>query len=170
MSYDKYGQQYVTEDELVRMIHINPDLDLSKVLLDEPKRFNHYNRILYTGFPRIERYKKPACSVEEFDEANRTNWHMPEEYQKLDIMKWLMDQCETEEEMDRVAEELYLYVDRNLIPLLQFLKYMIDTFREEKVVWGVGRGSSVSSYVLYLLGVHKVNSLKYNLDVHEFLR
>jgi DNA polymerase III alpha subunit len=47
---------------------------------------------------------------------------------------------------------------------------MVDTFREEKIVWGVGRGSSVASYVLYLLGVHKVDSLKYNLNVDEFLR
>jgi DNA polymerase III alpha subunit len=42
--------------------------------------------------------------------------------------------------------------------------------RDNNIVWGVGRGSSVSSYVLYLLGVHRVNSLYYDLDIHEFLR
>jgi DNA polymerase III alpha subunit len=41
---------------------------------------------------------------------------------------------------------------------------------QNNVVWGVGRGSSVASYVLYLLGVHKIDSLKYNLDIHEFLK
>ena len=54
--------------------------------------------------------------------------------------------------------------------VLQFLKYMVDTLRENNIVWGVGRGSSVASYVLYLLGVHKVNSIKYDLDPTEFLR
>jgi len=42
--------------------------------------------------------------------------------------------------------------------------------QENKVIWGVGRGSSVASYVLYLIGVHRVNSMYYNLDVGEFLR
>jgi len=170
MSYDEYGQQYLTEDELVEMIHINPDLDLTKVLLEEPKKFNHFNRTLYAGFPKITRYKRPACSVEEFDKSNQAHWYMPKEYKKFDIVTWLSDQCETQEQFNRVAEELELYDERDLIQLLQFLKYMVDTFREEKVVWGVGRGSSVSSYVLYLIGVHKVDSLKYNLDVGEFLR
>jgi len=47
---------------------------------------------------------------------------------------------------------------------------MVDTFRKNNVVWGVGRGSSVSSYVLYLLGVHRVDSIKYKLNINEFLR
>lgn len=170
MSYDEYGQQYLTEDELLEMIHINPELDLSRVLLEEPKKFNHYNRLLYTGFPIIKRYKKPACSVEDFDKSNQAHWFMPKEYKKFDIVTWLSRQCQTKEQLDRVAKELELFDKRDLIPLLQFLKYMIDTFREENVVWGVGRGSSVASYVLYLIGVHKVDSLKYNLDVGEFLR
>jgi DNA polymerase III alpha subunit len=37
-------------------------------------------------------------------------------------------------------------------------------------VWGVGRGSSVASYVLFLIGVHRIDSMKYNLDYKEFLR
>jgi DNA polymerase III alpha subunit len=42
--------------------------------------------------------------------------------------------------------------------------------RSNNIVWGVGRGSSVASYVLYLLGVHKVDSIKYGLDIREFLK
>jgi DNA polymerase III alpha subunit len=41
---------------------------------------------------------------------------------------------------------------------------------ENHVIWGVGRGSSVASYVLYLLGVHRIDSMFYDLDVSEFLR
>ena len=170
MSYDEYGQQYLTEDELVEMIHINPELDVGKVLLDNPMDFNFANRKLYAGYPNIKRYEKPSCPIETFDEINQSAWHMPDEYREFDIVGWLVEQCKTDEQTLRVAEELELYDARNLIPLLQFLKYMIDTFRKNKVVWGVGRGSSVSSYVLYLLGVHKTDSMKYNLDVTEFLR
>jgi DNA polymerase III alpha subunit len=54
--------------------------------------------------------------------------------------------------------------------LLKYLKYLVDTMRENKIVWGVGRGSSVASYALYLIGVHKVDSIKYQLDINEFLK
>ena len=95
---------------------------------------------------------------------------MPEEYQNLDIAQWLLDQCKTQEELQRVGEELILYQERNLFDLLRQLKYVVDTWRKNKIVWGVGRGSSVASYVLYLLGVHRINSMYYDLDVREFLR
>ena len=57
--------------------------------------------------------------------------------------------------------------NRNLFPVLKVLIYIIDTMRKNNLVWGIGRGSSVASYVLYLIGVHKVDS-KYNLDIKEF--
>ena len=57
-----------------------------------------------------------------------------------------------------------------MIDLLRWLKYFVDTMRSNNLTWGVGRGSSVASYVLYLLGVHKVDSIKYKLDLKEFLR
>ncbi len=63
-----------------------------------------------------------------------------------------------------------MFEERGLMPVLQLLIYIIDTMRKYNKLWGVGRGSSVSSYVLYLLGVHKVDSYKYNLDIKEFLK
>jgi DNA polymerase III alpha subunit len=95
---------------------------------------------------------------------------MPDEYKQLDIAQWLLDKCQTQEELQRVGKELLLYQERNLFPLLQQLKYVIDTWRANRIVWGVGRGSSVASYVLYLIGVHQINSLYYDLDIAEFLR
>jgi DNA polymerase III alpha subunit len=66
--------------------------------------------------------------------------------------------------------ELQEFQARDMMPLLNFLLYMVDTMRENNIVWGVGRGSSVASYVLYLIGVHRINSMKYNLDYKEFFR
>ena len=51
-----------------------------------------------------------------------------------------------------------------------FMKYLVDTLRKNNIIWGVGRGSSVASYVLYLLGVHRIDSLYYDLDITEFLK
>ena len=57
-----------------------------------------------------------------------------------------------------------------MYPVLRFLVYFTDTLRDKNIVWGVGRGSSVASYVLYLIGVHRINSIRYNLDITEFLK
>jgi DNA polymerase III alpha subunit len=66
--------------------------------------------------------------------------------------------------------ELSMFIHHNLIDVLKYLKYLVDTMRSNNVVWGVGRGSSVASYCLYLLDVHKIDSLKYDLDIKEFLK
>jgi len=63
-----------------------------------------------------------------------------------------------------------MYQERNLFDLLKYLHYLVDIMKQNNVIWGVGRGSSVSSYVLYLLGVHRINSMFYDLDPGEFLR
>jgi DNA polymerase III alpha subunit len=109
-------------------------------------------------------------SVEEYDAVCQDNWFMPEEYKTLDIETWTLEQCGTEEEFNRVQDELDAFKQRNMINLLRWLKYFVDTCTQHDIVWGVGRGSSVASYVLYKIGVHRIDSIKYNLDWQEFLR
>jgi DNA polymerase III alpha subunit len=99
-----------------------------------------------------------------------SNWFIPKEYQNLDIAQWLLDQCKSAQETDRVLEELELYYQHNMVPVLSVMKYIVDTLRANNVLWGVGRGSSVSSYCLYLIGIHKINSIKYNLPLEEFFK
>jgi hypothetical protein len=109
-------------------------------------------------------------SVEEYDRQQQQTWHMPAEYQQLDIAVHILSLCNTAEQLQRAGEELLLYQDRELFDLLRYLKYLVDTMKLHNVVWGVGRGSSVASYVLYLLEVHRIDSMFYDLDPSEFLR
>jgi len=109
-------------------------------------------------------------SVEQFDQYMQSNWNMPDEYKQYDIVDWLYCNCKTVEQKDRVTEELQAFAQRDMIMLLKWLKYFVDTCSKKQIVWGIGRGSSVASYVLYLIGVHSVDSMKYNLDWREFLR
>jgi DNA polymerase III alpha subunit len=111
-----------------------------------------------------------AYSIADFDQALQSDWFMPEEYKLYDIVDWLYCECKTMEQKNRVTEELKAFAERDMIMLLKWLKYFVDTCEKEGVLWGVGRGSSVASYVLYLIGVHSVDSIKYNLDWREFLR
>lgn len=178
MNYDQYGQAWTTPDELFDMLYQNPELDTGRFLVKmgsdrSAKEAGQYNSSVlefYSDFPKINFIREIDVPVEEFHQQQQSNWHMPDEYKTLDIAKWLLDQCNTDEELQRVGKELLLYQERDLFDLLKYLKYAVDTFRKNRIVWGLGRGSSVSSYVLYLIGVHKINSIYYDLDIEEFLR
>jgi len=109
-------------------------------------------------------------SVPDWDTVQQCNWHMPDKYKELDIAEHILNLCKTDQELQRVGQELLLYQERGLFDLLKYLHYLVDIMQENRVIWGVGRGSSVASYVLYLLGVHKIDSMFYDLDPREFLR
>ena len=95
---------------------------------------------------------------------------MPEKYYQINVLQWLLDKCQNDEEKMRVQTEYSLFEKKKFVRVLQFLIYFVDTLRANNVVWGVGRGSSVASFCLFLIGVHKINPLLYNLDITEFLR
>jgi len=103
-------------------------------------------------------------------EIDITNWFIPQEYKTMDILDWLYQQCPTPEIRERVVEELRLFAKHDMIPVLKTMKYVVDTLRANNVVWGVGRGSSVASYVLFIIGVHKIDSVKYKLPINEFFK
>ena len=100
------------------------------------------------------------------------DFNMPLHYKELDVEKYIHEKLvqRDPDEIGRVEMELAMYKERGLFPVLQLLIWIVDTMRKHNLVWGVGRGSSVSSFLLYILGVHKVDSYKYGLDIKEFLR
>jgi DNA polymerase III alpha subunit len=171
VNYDQFGQAYTTEAELCDMLYKQPDLKLGlfKVALADHK----YNRAVhetYAPFEKLKQYQHEHISIDTFDQNNQCNWHMPTEYKELDIAAYILGLCSTDPELQRVGQELLLYQERDLFNLLRYLKYFVDTMRANKVVWGLGRGSSTASYVLYLMGVHKINSMFYDLPIEEFLK
>jgi len=103
-------------------------------------------------------------------EIDHTQWYMPAEYRKMDIYGFLEQQCNTQEERIRLDQEYQEFERRDLVLLLKQMKYIVDTLRKNNIVWGVGRGSSVASLVLHLLGVHKINPIKYNIPIEEFFK
>ena len=107
--------------------------------------------------------------IEDYDQACQRLWFMPKDYCP-NLVEMLYGMCTTEEQTNRVSEELEAFIAHDMMDLLYYLKYLVDTLEENQILWGVGRGSSVASYVLYLIGVHKIDSLAYNLDWREFLR
>lgn len=134
------------------------DFDSAALILDQVPKFVKYNNLVET------------LSTEEFDHRNQQQWFMPEAYQQLNIAEHVLNLCSTDAELQRCGQELLLYQERGLFDLLRYLKYLVDVMTENRLIWGVGRGSSVASYVLYKLRVHSIDSMYYDLDPGEFLR
>lgn len=170
MKYDQYGQTYTTSNELCDLLYKNPQLDISLFQVEDSIEYNRSVAELHAELDLLDSYHNIDMSVDEFDRVLQSNWRMPKEYKDLDIAACILSLCQEEHELQRAGQELLLYQERDLFDLLRYLKYLVDTLRKNNVVWGVGRGSSVASYVLFLLGVHKINSLYYELSIEEFLK
>ena len=169
MKFDDRGVHHVAVHELFKLLYQQPNLDLSKFNVLDPEIFNYAVGVLYADIPRLKQFDCPL-DIKEFDSRNQAHWLMPEEYYELDIAEWVLNQCHNDAELQRCGEELLLYQDRYALNLLRYLKYLVDTMRKHNIIWGVGRGSSVASFVLYKIGVHRINSLYYDLDPQEFLK
>jgi DNA polymerase III alpha subunit len=132
--------------------------------------------IVGVPFDNVNQFNLHADSLELEQLADNIEYskqfNIPQHYLELDVEKYiraLVPQADAKRKA-RVEAELELFRTRNLFSILQLLIYIIDTMRKHNLVWGVGRGSSVASYCLYLIGVHKIDSVKYDLDIREFLK
>ena len=168
MKVDNYGQVILNESDVCSLYMRDPDRVISRLLVE--RELNISSELELDRVPRFVEYCETTDTIEEFARRMQSNWLMPDEYKQLDIAKFVLDLCETDEQRQRVGEELLMYLERDLFPLLQYLKYLVETMRKHNIIWGVGRGSSTSSYVLFLLGVHKIDSMYYDLAIKEFLR
>ncbi len=171
MEINKYGNVFLTSEELFENIYTNKINNFKNIYSDQTTvdKFNTAKNTNKDNFEFLSVYTNPELSVKEFDLVNQNDWFMPDEYKSMDIEDFLINQC-SKENHQRLIEEIELFRQYNMIDLLRYLKYLVDTMRENNIIWGVGRGSSVASYCLYIIGVHKIDSVKYNLDIKEFLK
>ena len=146
-----------TEQQGIELLYRNKDI--SDVVFDNAPQFNQFANEL-----DIEQLILEAHWSQDFN--------IPQHYKDIDVEEYIRGLVPTgvAEASQRVDMELTLYKARNLYSILQLMIYIVDMMRKNNLVWGVGRGSSVASYVLYLIGIHKIDSLKYNLNIEEFLK
>jgi len=164
-----YGDCVYSEDSVIEQLYQDPTLDISKITVDTTL-YNQALTKLQIDLPKLPEQILRNQTVVEFDKQNYNAWHMPESYENIDVKTYLLEKCNTEEERDRVLIEYKLFEEKGFTKVLKFLIYFVDVLRSNNIVWGVGRGSSVSSFCLFLIGIHKINPLFYNLDYREFLR
>ena len=97
------------------------------------------------------------------------DWLIPEEYLTMDIEEYILSLANNTDEIIRINYELDIFKKRGLLVFLRISKYLVDIFKYKDIVYGVGRGSSVASFILYKIGIHRINSLEYDIDFSEFL-
>lgn len=169
MVIDKYSQHILSDNDIIELYLTNTNVNFSKpIITDNDIKIS--DELELENFPKTVKYINIDKTVEEFDNECQSQWYMPDEYKNLDIAQYILDQCQNDTELQRAGQELLLYQERGMFTLLRYLKYLVDIMRKNNIVWGVGRGSSVASFVLFLLGVHKINSLYYDLEIDEFLK
>lgn len=166
-----YGQAILSSNNLKDLLlqgknisHLNVEVDRDIELFQKYQAELLSETITFLGAP------EENLTFDEFHQKCAEEWIFPTIYQTIDVRAWLYNKCKTKEEISRVDEEYALYEERDLIMLLRLFIFLVDYMRKNKFVWGVGRGSSVSSYILYLIGVHRVDSLKYGFDIKDYLK
>jgi hypothetical protein len=166
-----YGQAILSSNNLRDLLLQGKNIGHLNVIFDEEiELFQKYQSALLPETITFLDAPEENLTFDEFHQKCASEWVFPIVYQQIDVRSWLHDKCKTKEEVDRVIEEYTLYEERDLIMLLRLFIFLVDYMRKNKFVWGVGRGSSVSSYILYLIGVHRVDSLKYGLEIRDYLK
>jgi DNA polymerase III alpha subunit len=168
MKMNSNHQMVLTERDVIRSWL--SDIRINKAQFEDIEPINIYNEWCNEYDSGTPIKATLADNSDTYAENCINNWHMPDEYADYNIRTHLENLCKTKEELTRVRYELELYEDRGLTIALNFLRYLERVCDDNDIVLGVGRGSSVSSYCLFLLGIHRINSIKYKLDIKEFLK
>lgn len=150
-------------------------IDISKIAV------THMNTDV-TQFNSLSMVKVSTKNEIDPDKIN-FDWIIPDKYKKLEVKDvqdfiWSKAQIKFQKlsegekclRIQRINTELDEYIKRDLFDVLKVLMFVVDEFKKNNIVWGVGRGSSCASYVLFLMEVHSVDSVKYTIPLIEFFK
>lgn len=180
MKANTLNEILVNENDLVNLLlqGIQPSR-VTTTDMQAIEQYNHFcNLFMIDGIEA----ESPAETNDKYSYKFVENWYMPDEYKRIELDDWCLHklmrlndvvrphQTLDSKEWQRVEQELVEFEKHGMEEILKYMIYLVDVMRENGIVWGVGRGSSVASYILYLIGVHKIDSIKYDLDFKEFLR
>jgi DNA polymerase III alpha subunit len=170
MHVNDYGEVVLTEPDLFQMLYEGRDLAATVVEIDP--LIERYNELCLTNDKPTAVFASSVLqgSPQAYHMERQSRWLFPAAYNDLDVWAVLRDRCQSDEELARLLVEQQEYETRGLTPLLRLMIYLVDSFRARKIVWGVGRGSSVASFALFLIGITKINPILYGLEIGEFLK
>ena len=163
------GVNEVLADLVPRLLLM--EVPISKIVVREPNDdVNLFNLI------NDEQIENTKTDIGQLDKS----WNIPPQYRDMDLsahMAKALEQFSLDKNLNsseyqvyssRLNDEMRIIQEHGVESLFKTLIYVVDTFRRDGIVWGVGRGSSCASLVLFLAGLHKVDPVKYNIPMSEF--
>lgn len=107
-------------------------------------------------------------------------WQIPDFYQTIDVYSYVqvkldefttaLSENEKSKYFDRVLYELEYFEESDSFDFLRCIIFVVETLRKSNVFWGVGRGSSCASLCLFLIGLHMVDPIKFNIPTEDFFK
>ena len=173
MRVTRSGDVVLNEKDILSGLYSGKITSFSRLNVEDDELISTFNSAVKFNADKIDtliKYCESNKTLQEVDKERQSRWVVSDTYKDFDIASWLISQCKNSTEENRVVKELELFLEKEMIQVLIFLKFLVDTMRENNIIWGVGRGSSVASFCLYLISVHKINPLDYDLDIKEFLK
>jgi DNA polymerase III alpha subunit len=177
MIYNDYGHQVYQESDLIQLLISGDSVD-GCTCEDSPDIVQFINANENAGLQTtISIYSEPSTPVLEYHKFLSAEYEIPDEYKNLDLVKYVFDLVEKytfdydiELVYQRIEEELALFYEYDLENYIRSVIFIIDAFTKNNIIHGCGRGSSVASFILYLIGVHYIDPIKYDINISEFLR
>jgi len=132
-------------------------------------RYHYNNKSISTAKKWVDDHTTVGPSLDTFD------WNIPDAYKKIDIVEYCLQKMDAkgiqgDNYINRLASELLLVEDKQMTDFIRCLIYIIDTMREHNIVWGLGRGSSCASLIMFIIGINKVDPILYDIGMEEFYK
>ena len=164
--FDENGNAFLSGDAIANMLYNGKDIYAGTFYVDtsdgEMEKFNLFSdkSVQLSPSEKINNIKR------------RDEWFMPDFYKTLNLKELfdIMSNGLPDIYKERVDYELNLYHEKGYDNFLRYCVYLSTIVNQKKIVVGCGRGSSCASYLLFLLGLHMVDSVKFDIDVREFLK
>lgn len=166
------GDISFNSEQLLSFIFSGGKIEEAKISYSDEEILK-YKRLFKESLPKKEKLN---------DHKLQEEFNIPQEFKDCNIKSIIYKKLEahidsnnySEEEnlerLSRVLSEYNLYKKHGLLDVLKLCHYIVKVLECNNIVWGPGRGSACCSYILFLLGLHDVDSFKFNLDINEFLR
>lgn len=164
---DEDGNVVYFVDSLIELLYNGVKPDEMLIYPQDDVDVQAFNKFSYENFDD-EQYSLPKIIKSHIERQNE--WFYPKEYDNIDLQTYFLNMCSNDIEKNRVKTELKIYYEKGFEKFLRNCIYISDKIRENDWVVGCGRGSSCCSYLLYLIKLHLVNPLEYDLDIREFLK
>lgn len=162
------GKKSYNYDQLCLEFFQNDSVLEHAFITEKTDDFIQFFKNSYTQLPVKDSCDDIDCSINDTVDMSYDMYDLI--MQKFSIInEFENDDKILEQKIDRLLYEWDCVNQLKKLPLLYIVVHVINTLNGKKIPWSA-RGSSAASYLLYVLGVHHIDSFAFDLDPNEFFK